>query len=121
MRYLALYTPDKSRAGVPPTQEHMEQMGRLIEEMMKAGALITTGGLLPGGFRVKSSGGRISITDGPFSEAKEVVGGFAILEAKSKEDVIELSTRFLKVAGEGQSELHQIMGGPEKENTPCVS
>jgi len=114
MRFLAMYTPDKSRAGVPPTKEHMEQMGRFVEEMMKSGALITTGGLLPAsqGFRVKSSGGKVTVTDGPFTEAKEAVGGFAILEARSKDDVIEMSRRFLKVAGDGESELRQIMDAP---------
>jgi hypothetical protein len=90
----------------------MEQMGRLVEDMMKAGTLITTGGLIPGSFRVNSSGGKITVTDGPFAEAKEFVGGFAILEAKSKEDVIEMSKRFLKVAGDGESELRQIMDAP---------
>jgi hypothetical protein len=114
MRFLAMYTPDKSRAGVPPTKDHMEQMGRFVDEMMKSGALIMTGGLLPAsqGLRVKSSGGKITVTDGPFSEAKEVVAGFAILEARSKEDLIEMSKRFLKVAGDGESELRQIMDAP---------
>ena len=114
MRFLALYTPDKSDAGVPPTKEHIERMGKFVDEMFKSGALIATGGLLPASqsFRVKSADGRMTILDGPFAEAKEAIGGFAILEARSKEDVIEMTQRFLKVAGGGQSELRPIMDAP---------
>jgi hypothetical protein len=78
----------------------------------KTGTLLTTGGLLPiakGGVRVRRSGGEISVLDGPFAEAKELIGGFAVIEAKSKEDAIEMTRRFLKVAGDGETELHQIM------------
>jgi hypothetical protein len=112
MRFLALYTPDKSRAGIPPTKDHIEGMGRLVDDMMKAGTLIATGGLLPASFRAKSSGGKITFTDGPFAEAKEVIAGFAILEARSKEQLIEMSERFLKVAGDGESELRLILDAP---------
>jgi hypothetical protein len=90
----------------------MAEMGKLIEESMKAGTLLLTGGLLPiskGGARVRVSGGEISVLDGPFAEAKELIGGFAVIEAKSKEDAIEMTRRFLKVAGDGETELHQIM------------
>ena len=85
MKYLSLYTPGQ-RTG-PPSKEHMAEMGKLIEESMKSGELVSTGGLLPiskGGARVRRTGSEISVIDGPFTEAKEVVGGFAILEAKSQ-------------------------------------
>jgi hypothetical protein len=88
----------------------MAEMGKLIEETTKSGALILTGGLLPtakGGARVRARGGEITF-DGPFTETKEIVGGFAILEAKSLEEAIEMTTRFLKIAGDGECELHQI-------------
>jgi hypothetical protein len=119
MRYLSMYTPDPKRAGIPPSQEHMAEMGKLIEESMKAGILLATGGLLPlakGGARVKRSGEHITATDGPFTEAKEIVGGFAILEAKTKEEVIDMAKRFLKVAGDGECEVHQIMDGPPPDS-----
>jgi hypothetical protein len=88
----------------------MDNMGKLIEEGMKAGWLLGTEGCLPSalGSRVRRSGSKLTVTDGPFTEAKEVVGGFAILKADSKEEAIELVRNFLKVAGEGECELRQI-------------
>ena len=108
MRFLSIY---KSReTGVPPTPEHMATMQRLIEEGMKAGWLIATEGCLPSalGARVRSTAGNILVTDGPFAESKEVIAGFAILEARSKEDAIRMAKDFLKVAGDGECELRQI-------------
>jgi hypothetical protein len=94
----------------PPTAEEMAAMGKLIEEGMKAGWLLATEGCLPSalGARVRRSGGNITVTDGPFTEAKEVVGGFAILKANSKEEAIQLAKDFLKVVGEGECELRPI-------------
>jgi hypothetical protein len=112
MKYLSIYRPDEKTAGVPPSKERMAEMGKLIEESTKAGTLLVTGGLLPiskGGARVRCSGDEIKVIDGPFSEAKELIGGFAVLEATSREEAIEMARRFLKVAGDGESELHQIM------------
>jgi hypothetical protein len=110
MKYLSLYTPGQ-RTG-PPSKEYMAEMGKLIEESMKSGELVSTGGLLPiskGGARVRRTGSEISVIDGPFTEAKEVVGGFAILEAKSREDAIQMARKFLKVAGDGETEIRQMM------------
>jgi hypothetical protein len=88
----------------------MTAMGQLIEEGFKSGWLVATEGCMPTklGARVRRSGSDISVTDGPFTESKEVVGGFAILKADSKQEAIELTRRFLKVAGEGECELRQI-------------
>src|SRR5262249_311469 len=90
--------------------EEIAVMGKLIEEGMKAGWLVATEGCLPTalGARIRRSGDRVTVTDGPFTEAKEVVGGFAILKAASKEEAIELVRTFLKIAGEGECELRQI-------------
>jgi hypothetical protein len=93
----------------------MERMGKLIEEGMKAGYLLATEGCLPSalGARVRSKDGKITVVDGPFSEAKEVVGGFAILKADSKAEAIQMVKDFLAVAGEGECELRQVYeGGP---------
>ena len=108
MRFLSIYKT--AETGVPPTPEHMETMQRLIEEGMKAGWLLATEGCLPTalGARVRSSGGNVIVTDGPFAETKEVIGGFAVLEARSKEEAIQLTRRFLAVAGDGECELRQI-------------
>lgn len=113
MRFLSIYkTVERS---TPPTLEEMENMGKLIEEGMKGGWLIATEGCLPSalGARVRKSGGKLTVTDGPFAESKEVVGGFALLEAKSKEDAIRLASEFLEVAGEGECEIRQIFTAPE--------
>jgi hypothetical protein len=114
MRFMAMYTPSKDTAGVPPGQEHMTEMARFVDEAKKAGELLVTGGLLPiskGGL-VRYSGGKLSVTDGPFTESKELIAGFAILQLKSREEAIESAKRFLKVAGEGDCEIRQIMDAP---------
>jgi hypothetical protein len=86
----------------PPTERLMAEMGKLIEEMTRSGVLITTAGLRPTseGFRVRLRGGKLSTIDGPFTEAKEVIGGYAVLEAKSKAEAVELTRRFLQVHGD---------------------
>ena len=114
MRFLCVYKPSKPE-GVPATQQEMAEMGKLIEEFTKSGALLATEGCLPSalGARVRLSGGKITVTDGPFTEAKELIGGFAMIQAKSKQEAIELAKRFLKVAGEGESEIRQVYDAPE--------
>ena len=115
MRYLSLYTPAATGAERLPTNEHMTEMGKLIEELMESGELVTTGGLMPsskGGARVRRTGESIALIDGPFAETKEMVGGFAILEAKSRNEAIALVNRFLRVAGNGETELYPIMEPP---------
>jgi hypothetical protein len=111
MRFLMLYTPDPNRTQQQPTAEHMHAMGKYIEESFKSGVLVTTGGLIPpavcGGL-VEAKNGDVSVKDGPFAEAKEVVGGFAILRVASKEDLIMHTKQFLKVAGDGKCEFRQI-------------
>jgi hypothetical protein len=89
----------------------MGRMGKFIEEMMKSGALNSTEGCLPSsnGARVRLSGGKLTVTDEPFTETKELIGGFALLQAKSKQEAIELTKRFLNfVGGEGECELRQL-------------
>ncbi len=108
MRFLTIYKT--AETGVPPTTEHIAKMGQFIEELTKAGVLLATEGCLPSakGARVRLSNGKLTVTDGPFTESKEVIGGFALIQAKSKEEAIELTKRFLKVAGDGESEIRQI-------------
>jgi len=88
----------------------MTTMGKLIEEGTRKGWLLATEGCLPTalGARVRRSDGNLTVTDGPFTEAKEIVGGFAILKVNSKEEAIELARKFLQVAGEGECELRQL-------------
>ncbi|HSL21794.1 MAG TPA: YciI family protein [Vicinamibacterales bacterium] len=108
MRFLSIYKTVERNS--PPSAEEVARMEALIEEQMKAGTLIATEGCLPSalGARVRRSGGKTTVTDGPFTESKELVAGFALLEATSKEHAIELARKFLDVAGEGECELRQI-------------
>ena len=110
--------------GAPaPTQEEMDRMGRYIEESMKAGELVATEGCLPSalGARVRSANGKVTVTDGPFTESKELVAGFALLQTASKQEAIDLCKKFLDVAGEGECEIRQIVDasdfGPDFERT----
>lgn len=111
MRFLSIYKT--AERNTPPSQEEMATMGKLIEEGMKKGWLLGTEGCLPSalGARVRRSRGSISVTDGPFTEAKELVGGFAILQANSKAEAVELAREFLKIAGDGECELRQLYDG----------
>jgi hypothetical protein len=92
----------------------METMGKLIEEGMKKGWLLATEGCLPSalGARVRLTNGNFTVTDGPFTESKELVGGFAILQANSKQEAIELVHDFLRVVGQGECELRQLYEAP---------
>ena len=118
MKFLSIYKTAERTA--PPTQEEMTRMGKLIEEEIKAGHLLSTEGCLPSalGSRVRLSSGKLSVTDGPFTEAKEVVGGFAILQASSKEEAIALAKKFLHVAGDGECEIRQLFEAGS--DTSCV-
>ena len=114
MQYMMLYRPGHDD-GAPPSQQEMTEMGKLIDEMTKEGTLVRTAGLRPTkeGFRVRSRHGKLSTTDGPFTESKEVIGGYAVLEAKSKEHAIELTKRFLAVHGDEwdlECEVRQLDG-----------
>lgn len=113
MRFLCIYKPGKPE-GTPPTQEEMVKMGKLIEEAMKAGWLLTTEGCLPSalGARVRLSGEKFTVTDGPFTEAKELIGGFAIIQANSKQEAIEHTKYFLQFAGGGETEIRQLYEAP---------
>jgi hypothetical protein len=108
MRFLSIYKSPETC--LPPTQEEMAKMGKLIEDGMKAGYLLAVEGCLPSatGARVRLSDGTVTVTDGPFTESKEVVGGFAILSANSKEEAIKLAKQFLSTSGDGECELRQL-------------
>ena len=117
MRFLSIYKTVERDA--PPTQEEMTKMGKLIEDGMKGGFLLGVEGCMPSvsGARVRLSNSNLTVTDGPFTESKEVIGGFALLQANSKEEAIELVKQFLQAAGEGECELRQVFEAPR--NTPA--
>ena len=114
MRFLCVYKPSKAE-GTAPTQQEMTEMGKLIDEWMKAGRLLATEGCLPSalGARVRRLGEKFTVTDGPFTEAKELIGGFALIQAGSKQEAIEYTKRFLNFAGDGEAEIRQIYEAPQ--------
>jgi hypothetical protein len=111
MRFMGLLKADKhSEAGVPPSKELMEKMGKFMEEITKAGVLLATDGLQPSskGARVRLAGGKVTVTDGPFTESKELIASYALFQVKSMAEAIEWTTRFLKVLGEGECEIRPL-------------
>ena len=119
MKFLSIYKT--AERNTPPSSEEMASMGKLIEEGFTEGWLLGTEGCLPSvlGARVRHSDGKISVTDGPFTETKEIVGGFALLKADSKEEAIELARHFLKVAGDGECELRQLYEPNSGDQVSC--
>ena len=116
MRFLSMIRIDEN-TGQQPSQRLMEEMGKLMDEMTRDGKLVSTAGLRPtkDGVRVRSRHGKIVVTEGPCTETKEVIGGYAILEAKSREEALELTKRFLEVHGDEwniECELRPL-DGPE--------
>lgn len=116
MRFLSMIRIQET--GQKPSERLMNEMGKLMDEEIKAGTLIRTAGLRPTseGVRVRSNHGELSRTDGPFTETKEVIGGYAILEAESMDGAIEAVKRFLAVHGDEWDltcEVRALDGGVE--------
>jgi hypothetical protein len=118
MRFMMIVkTAEKSG---PPPKELMDAMTKLAEESTKSGEMIETGGLGPTatGSRIRLAGGKITVTDGPFTEAKEVFGGYAMFELKSKEEAIERTRHFMELhhkhwpGWEGETEIRQVFTAP---------
>ena len=124
MRFMMLVKSAENSG--PPPKELMDAIGKLGEEAVKSGAMLLTGGLAPTAMstRVRLSRGEITATDGPFTESKEVVGGFAVFEFKSKKDAIESALGFMELhkqywpGWEGETEVRQIFG-PEDYPKLC--
>jgi hypothetical protein len=122
MRILGLLRADEhSEAGAPPSRELMERMGTFMEEVSKAGILLASDGLQPSakGKRVRLADGKVTVTDGPFTESKELVASFALFQVKSMDEAVYWTTRFLQVLGTGQCELRPLYEAsdfpPEKQ------
>ena len=113
MRFISIFTHEPTDR--QPTDAEMASMSKLIEESIKAGWLIATEGVHFGatGVRVhKGAGGKVTVTDGPFAETKEVLGGYALLQAANKDEVVKLTRRFLDVIGQGTCEIYQLYEMP---------
>ncbi|GIF20695.1 hypothetical protein BJ973_001399 [Actinoplanes tereljensis] len=106
MRFLMMQKPTDTA----PDQKLFAEMAAFVEELTAAGVLLATGGLEPGGVLMSSLGDEITVTDGPFAEAKEAAAGFALIEVGSREEAIELARRFRKIVGDGESTIQQVFG-----------
>jgi hypothetical protein len=97
MKYLSFIRSSEKLRNVQPPAALMEAMGQMIEKFTKSGALVDTGGLAPSreGFRIRLQNGALTTIDGPFTETKEIIGGWAVLQADSKAEILRLSTEFM--------------------------
>jgi hypothetical protein len=115
MRFLLVHRIDESRPDAyDPSPEVVAGVGRLIGEMTRAGVLLAAEGVGPSskGAKVRSSGGRRTVVDGPFTEAKEVIGGFALLQVRSKDEAVEWAVRFAECIGDVEVEVREVAEGP---------
>src|SRR5262245_44611126 len=117
MRYMIMVKSKENPACAPPPSL-MEGLAALGQEAVKKGVLVEMGGLMPTvtGAKVRVAGGEMMVTDGPFSEAKEVIGGYAVYELPTKQDAIYWTERFMQLhldhwpGWEGESEIRQVFG-----------
>ena len=117
MRFLTMVKSDESMPAGPPPPELMTGIAELGERAAKDGTLLDQGGLLPTatGAIVRVSGGKVTVVDGPFTEAKEVIGGYAMWQVRSKEEAVEAARRFMELHAdlwpgyEGVCEVRQVM------------
>jgi hypothetical protein len=116
MKYLTFIRHPESYREAGPPQALMEAMGKFVDRSFKDGTLVDTGGLRPSkdGARIRLAKGKITVTDGPFTEAKEVIGGWAILRVDSKAEAIRIATEFMELHRrywpefEGESEIRPM-------------
>jgi hypothetical protein len=112
MKFLGYTLGDANHEFGPPSPELYEKMDALVEEATKAGVILATGGLAPpnDGVKVRYQDGEFTVLDGPFSEAKELIGGWALMETRDVAEAIEWTKRFLTLAGEGESTIRPVLG-----------
>jgi hypothetical protein len=112
MKFFMYTLGDENAPVPPPTPELFAKMGAFMDKAVKSGALIETGGFGPTalGAKVSLTDGAYSVTDGPFSEAKELIGGWALVNAASKAEAIEMAKEFLAIVGGGESRIRQVFG-----------
>jgi hypothetical protein len=111
MRYLGLLRADAdSEAGAPPNPDLLARMGTFLEEVGRAGVLVDTAGLQPSakGKRVRLKDGKVTVTDGPFTESKELIASYAVFDVKTMDEAVAWTTRFLQVLGTGECEIRPI-------------
>lgn len=113
MRFLCYMLGDDSESTPSLTQEQAAEMWKVSEEAKKAGVLLVNGGLAPSadGTKITAKDGETSVTDGPFAEAKELIGGWMLMEVRDKEEAVEWTKRFAGAAGTTELRIRQVYGG----------
>ena len=113
MKFLCYSLGDRSAQLPAPTPDMYERMDAFIEEVTKAGVLLATGGVasFDEAIRVRYLDGEYTVLDGPFTEAKELVGGWALMECRDKAEIVEWTKRFLDIAGPGEVTIREVLGG----------
>jgi hypothetical protein len=115
MRFLLVHRIDESKPDAyAPSPEIAAGVGQMIGDMTKAGVLLAADGVAHSskGARVRASGGKVTVTDGPFTEAKEVIGGFAMLQVRSKAEAVEWASRFADLLGDVEVEVREVPDAP---------
>jgi hypothetical protein len=114
MRFALLYKSGKPEMNEPPSPQEMQAVGKLVQEMAQAGVLLGTEGFEPSekGARIRISGGKFTVSDGPFTDRNSLIDGYALVNVNSKAEAIEWSQRFLAAVGEGESEVRQLREMP---------
>jgi len=111
MRFMIMFKADADTEEAAPACMVLPEMQRFIGELRRDGVLLGSEGLKPSrenAARLRRSGGKVTVTDGPFAEAKELVAGFALVQVPSREAAMELAQRFLEIAGEARAELREV-------------
>jgi len=111
MRFMLMhYSTEENEADIPPSPETMAAIGAYMEESVRSGVLLSGEGVRSSrhGARVTVDGGEVSVTDGPFAEAKELIAGFAILDVKSKDEAIEHAKRFAEISGVTKIDIRRV-------------
>jgi hypothetical protein len=96
--------------GRPADQELYAEMGRFVEELTRAGVLLATGGLDTVGTHFTASDGKVALVDGPYTESKETIVSFALIEVRTKEEAVELTKRFGAIIKDGEGDMRQVFG-----------
>ncbi|MEO9169627.1 MAG: YciI family protein [Candidatus Baltobacteraceae bacterium] len=114
MKFITIFKSAARQFAEVPDENTIAEMRKLIHEMRGKGVLVDTGGVVPAGasMRVRRNGNNVAVTDGPFTETKELVGGFAVLEVSSKDEALSWTRRFLEIGGDEFSEIHEVSPTP---------
>jgi hypothetical protein len=113
MKFLMTYAQNPNLP--PPAPEKMAQIAAFSEKNIRSGVVVMTGGLVrpSRGIQIRCEGGKVSVTDGPFAETKELIDGFALVQVPSREEAIRVASEFMQIAGDGTGEILQVFDGGE--------